>query len=343
MKTASNGRTIDASWRIKSLKPLLLMLVPIFFFFVFFVMAKKSKQDGYKKLGLFFGALSIVSFVLVLAGTWYQPLVYCVTLHLGAWALCLYRAIKVCKRYQQYLEWAQEDEEKERDARVQDSKWRFFSSLWLIWSCIPLLGGLGTYFVGHRIGNRALKIYSVCAIVFSLVLFVTASLLFATAMKIETFAMAIGAVLIYANICIPILLAGIYRQEYLDAFAKMQTQDCSQYPVMNSLVWRCKNSLWQLLTFVPYIGTMGLFIVGVHRSNLKVLLWACVLCLSELACVAGPSLLLSFQPLQGFALLQTVAGILSFLWFFVYIMVIYYGALIRYDMLWERAYDLENN
>ncbi len=343
MKIEKTERSVNTEWRVKSLKPLLLMLVPVFFFFVFFVMAKKSKQDAYKKLGYFFGALSIVSLVLVLLGTLYYPLFYCVTLHIGAWVLCLMRAIKLRKRYQQYLEWAQEDEDQERNALVFDEQWRRLNGLWRIWSCIPLLGGLGTYYAARKIGNRALKLFSVCWVIYGLAIFVAVNMLMIAQVDMTLFVMSAAIFLIYPCICVPPLVTGLFYEDYLNAAAQMNAADMAEYPVMQSVGWRIKNSLWQALTFVPYIGTMGLFFVGIHRNNGKVLLWASVLCLSEMACIAGPSFLLGLAPLQGLPMLSGIAGLLGMLWFFVYIMVIYYGTLIRYDMLWERAYDLENN
>lgn len=332
----------DLNWRMKSYRVLLLLLIPVFYFSALFYMGKKSKQDGYIKLGLFFGAVSVVTFIAVVMGLVFQPLFYALILHLGCWAMCVIQTLRLRQQYLQYLEWAIEDEEKKRDPLVFKKSWRRRNALWCLWDCVPFMGGLATYFMGRRLENRKLMWVGVGSFLLTVVAVVAAGVL--PQVDQTTGAILIAAVIIlaYSTVCVHPLLSGYYFEEYLDATAAMWNEDLADYPVMKQIGWRVKNSLWQIATFIPYLGTFGLLFVGLHRENGKVLLKASLLCVAELICLAGPSMLMgNAELLQAYPMLVHAASTVSVLWVFVYLLMVFFGAVIRWDMLRERAQMLE--
>lgn len=342
MEKYGKNRMYDTTWRMKSFKPFLLLFVPVFFFFVFFVMEKKTKTNAYRRLGLFYGVISIVTFIAGVMGIVYQPLLCVLLLHIGTWALCVLQIFRLRKKYQQLLEWAQEDDEERRNTLIYQKSWRVRNSLWCVWSCIPLLGGLGTYFLGRRIDSGKLRLFGIVAILFSLALYVCVNLLLISDQPITTLLVALAIIIAYPCLCIHPMLAVLFYEEYMDCTANMWEEDFSDYPVMSGMGWRIKNSLWQAVTFLPYVGTMGLFYVGLQRESGKVLLGASLLCIAEMACVAGPAVLIQNEAwVAAWPMLKGIAAIVSALWFFVYILVVFYAMTIRWDMLRLRAWASE--
>lgn len=335
-------RMDDLNWRMKSYRVLLLLLIPVFYFSVLFYMGKKSKQKGYIKLGLFFGAVSLLSFVIGAMGMVFSPLLYAFGLHLGCWVMCLIQTLRLRQQYLQHLEWELEETEQRRDPIVFRKNWRLRNALWCVWDCIPLLGGLATYFMGRRLENRKLQWLGVGSFLLVLVMVVVGGLLSEADRTAGAVLLVLAVILGYSTICIHPLLAGFYFEDYLDATAAMWNEDMNDYPVMEKTGWRVKNSLWQIATCIPYAGTFGLLFVGLHRENGKVLLGASVLCIAELICLTGPSFLLgNAELLKAYPILENMASVIGILWFFVYALMIFYGAVIRWDMLRERAWMLE--
>lgn len=327
-------RMDDLNWRLKSYRCMLLLLIPVFYFSGLLYMGKKAKQESYTKLGLFFGAISMVTFIVGAMGLVFRPLFYALILNLGGWAMCTMQMLRLRQQYQQYLEWAQEDAAETRDPMVFQKKWRLRNTLWCFWDCIPLLGGLATYFMGRRMENKLLKWAGVGSIAVVLALFVYVSV----SAEISNLMIAVIIIVAYASICIHPLLAGFYFEEYLDATAEIWKTDFAEYPLMDKTAWRVKNSLWQIITCIPYVSSLGLFFVGIHRESGKVLLGASLLCVAEMVCVAGPPALLENQALlQAWPMLERLAATVGILWIFVYALIIFYGAAIRWDMLRARA------
>ena len=332
----------DLKWRMKEYRVMLLLLIPVFYFTALFFMAKKTKQRAYMKLGLFFGAVSVLSFVIGLMGLVFRPLFYALILQLGCWAMCAMQTLYIRQRYLQLREWELEDADEQKDPLLCQKGWRLSNALWCIWDCIPLLGGLATYFMGRRMDSKKLQWIGIGSTVLMAVLFVAISfvpIMDSTAAKVLIVA---AIVLGYSCICIHPLLAGYYFQEYLNATAEMWHEDLSDYPLMEKTGWRIKNSLWQIITCIPYLGTFGLFFVGIHRQNGKVLLGASLLCVAEMACLSVPSFLVADEAqLKAWPMLEGVAATIGMLWILVYALIVFYGAVIRWDMLRERAWMLE--
>lgn len=334
-------RMDDLNWRLKGYRCMLLSLIPVFYFSGLLFMGKKAKQESYTKLGLFFGALSLITFIIGAMGLVFRPLFYALVLNLGGWAMCIMQMLRLRQQYQQYLEWAQEDAEKERDPMVFQKSWRWRNALWCFWDCIPLLGGLATYFMGRRMENKPLKWFAVLSTLSILALFVYFSMMLVAGQALSNFVAALAIIVVFSCVCVHPLLAGFFFEDYLDATAAMWKEDGSDYPQMMTTSWRVKNSLWQMLTCIPYVGSLGLFFVGIGRESGKVLLGASVLCVAEMACVAGPSILLETEALQAWPMLEGLADTIGILWFLAYILIVFYGTVIHWDMLRAKAAALE--
>lgn len=323
-------------------RALLLLLIPVFYFFTLLFMGKRTKRDGYLKLALIFGVMSLLSAIACIMGIVYRPLFYSVVLHLGCWALCAMYTLGLRKQYLQHLQWEQEDAPKERSRLVFQKSWRRRNALWCLWGCIPLLGGLATYFVGRRIGNKKLKWFGIGSNVVVFTVFVALGMLPQLGKTATAILMALIILLVYSCICVHLLLAGCYFEDYLDATAKMWEEDLGDYPIMADSRWRIKNSLWQLVTCIPYFGTMGLFYVGTNRQNGKVQLGALLLLAADVFCVAMPSVLMGNEALvKAWPNVEVLAGTIGMLWLFVYALIIFFGAVIRWDMLWLKARMLD--
>lgn len=326
----------------KEHRVLFLLLIPVFYFFSLLFMGRRTKRDGYKILGLFFGVMSLLSAILSIMGLVYRPLYYLLVLHLGCWALCAMYTLRLKRKYLQVMQWQREDDPKERNPLVFQKSWRRRNALWRIWACIPLLGGLSTYFVGRRIGNEKLKWVGIGSNVVVFAVFVGLGIMPELGKTATNVLMALLIALVYSCICVHLLLSSCYFEDYLDATAKMWEEDFRDYPVMGDTRWRIKNSLWQLITCIPYFGTMGLFYVGAHRQNGKVQMGALLLFVADMFCVVAPTVLMENEALvKAWPKVEVLAGTIGMLWIFVYALIIFFGAVIRWDMLWIRARMLD--
>ncbi len=315
-------------------KCLLLLLVPVFFFSADLFMGKRARNESYTKLGIFYGASSLITFILSVLGLVWPVLLYALITHVIVWMLCVIHTLNNRQQYQQQVEWMLEDE-KERSELVFQQTFRLNNRMWCFWNWIPLLGGLSTFYLGTRINNRKLQWFGALstALVAGLYFYLTMQA------QITSGLLAVVALIIaYCSICIHPLIAGFYYEEYLDAAADQWTEDIQEYHQMEKTSWRIKNSMWQVLTLIPAFGSLGLFWAGITRENGKVLFGASVLCISEVACLAVPSMIMANEALlQAQPIMEGVAAAINGLWIFVYALIIFTGAMIRQEMLRIRA------
>ncbi len=312
---------------------MLLLLIPVFFFSAYLYMGKRSKQSNYTKLGLFYGISSLVTFIISALGLVWPVLLYGLISHFIVWVLCTYHTLNCRHQYPQYVQWFQEDEK--RSELVKQDTFRRQNKYWCFWDCIPLLGGLSTYFMGVRMKKPILKWAGILSTL------LVAGLLFYVTMQEQVtsgvFAV-ICLIIAYSSICIHPLLAYYYFEDYLDVAAAQWEEDISEYPQIASRSWRIRNSVWQVLTCVPFFGSLGLFWAGITRESGKVLFNASILFVLEAACLAVPSMIMgNVELLQNYPILEGVAAGINALWVFVYALIIFMGAFIRQEMLRIRA------
>lgn len=311
-----------------------LLFLPVFFFCAYLMMWKRSQNDGYKKMGIFYGVSSLATFVAIALGLiWVQIFVYALITHVIVWMLCTIHTLNCRQQYQQLAQWEAED--KKREALAEDTSFRLRNSAWTIWNYIPLMGGFSTMLLGRMLDNKkliwagALSTLAVAAFAFYLVMIggVTGPVLF-----------AISAVLVYCSLCAHPLLAYFFYEDYMDAAARGFNELIADFPQLEDKKWRFTNSLWQVLTLIPSFGSMGLFWVGITRED-KATIWkACGTLLLEMACLAIPTILLGNAALlEAMPIMKGIADGISALGIFVYALVVFTGATIRTEMLCIRA------
>lgn len=312
---------------------MLLLLVPVFFFSAYLYMGKHGKNDGYTKLGIFYGISSFVTFAVSAMGLVWPVLLYGLISHAIVWVLCTIHTLNCRQQYRQYARWVEED--KVRSELVKQESFRRQNKYWCFWDCIPLMGGLSTCFMGARMKKPVLKWIGALSTV------LVAAMVFCLTMQEQVTSgvlTVVCLVIAYTSICMHPLIAYYYFEDYLDAAAAQWEEDIQEYPQIANRSWRVRNSLWQVLTCVPYFGSLGLFWAGITRESGKVLLNASLLFILEAACLAVPGMLMGNEALlQSYPALEGVAAGINTLWFFVYALIVFTGAFIRQEMLRIRA------
>ncbi len=311
-----------------------LLLIPVFFFSTYLYMGKRSKQSGYTKMGVFYGISSLVTFIISMLGLVWPILLYGFISHLIVWVLCTFHALNARHQYQQFAQWEFEDE-KGRSQLVYQESFRRQCKYWCFWDCIPLLGGLATYILGKKMKKPAIKWIGILSTLLVVGLYFYLTMF----EQVTSGVLAVMALVIaYCSICVHPLLFGYYFEEYMDASAAQWEEDIREYPQIEDRSWRIRNSIWQVLTCVPFFGTLGLYWAGITRENGKVLLKATILLFLEVVCLAGPSAIAgNAQLIQAYPFMEGVAVGLSSLWIFAYALIVFTGACIRQEMLRIRA------
>lgn len=312
---------------------MLLLLVPVFFFSAYLYMGKRAKNDGYTKLGIFYGLSSFLTFVVSALGLVWPVLLYGLISHAVVWVLCTIHTLNCRQQFRQYVQWAEEDQN--RHALVYQESFRRHNRYWCFWDCIPLMGGFATYFMGARMNKPVLKwVGALSTLLVAGLVFYLTMLAQVTSGVLTVLCLVIA----YSGVCIHPLLAYYFFEDYLDVAAARWEEDIAEYPQMESRSWRIRNSLWQVLTCVPYFGSLGLFWAGITRENGKVLLKASILFILEIACLAVPGVIMGNESLlQTMPAMEGVAAAVNTLWIFVYALIIFTGACIRQQMLRIRA------
>lgn len=326
-------KPMDKKSKKKHTKCMFLLLIPVFFFSADLVMGKRGKNSGYTKLGIFYGISSLITFIISALGLVWPVLFNALISHFIVWALCTIHTLNCREQYQQYAQWAEEDQN--RSELTQQPSFRLHNAYWTFWDYIPLMGGFATCFMGAKMGNKKLQWFGALS-----TLVVAGLFFYLTMLEQVTSALliAICVVVAYCSICIHPLIAVYYFEDYLDAAAAQWEADVREYPQLENRSWRMSNSFWQLFTLIPSFGSIGLFWAGITRENGKVLLRACILCILEVGFLAVPSVIMGNEALlQAMPVMEGVAAGINALGIFIYALVVFTGALIRQDMLCIRA------
>lgn len=310
-----------------------LLLIPVFFFSACLYMGKRSKHSGYTKLGIFYGVASFATFVVSALGLVWPILLYGLISHAIVWVLCAFHTLNCRQQYPQLVQWAEEDIK--RSQLVTQDAFRMRNKYWTFWNYIPLWGGFSTCFMGVKMKNPILKWAGILSTL------LVAGLLFYVTMQEQVTSgvlTVICLIVAYSSICIHPILAFFYFEDYLDAVAEQWEEDVAEYPQLESRVWRTNNSLWQIITFMPIFGSLGLFWAGITRESGKVLLRASILCVLEAACLMAPAAIIGNEALlQAMPYMAGVAAGINAMRLFVYALIVFTGACIHQEMLRIRA------
>lgn len=274
----------DPKWKSANRKCCFLSLIPVLGFFGLIFMGKKSGRKQYRNLGVTYGILSGACFLACLTAIFINRIHWGVgydflyrledNLQLyGAlglfllWPVCLIHTFVRSGEYLKYLALHSLSAPR-RSPLTAISDWRMQNSSWMIWAYLPSLSGLSLIFAGRQLRKQGLTAFGILSMViswgFTLAETITDRL---CSFAISTALGAIGTwltIILWIGITIYVFLI---REDYLDARASVWTAETSRYNVLLDDKWRRANSRWQIWTFFPYLGGIGVFIAGVKSRT----------------------------------------------------------------------------
>lgn len=273
---------------------------------------------------------------------------------------CIVHTLSARKNYLKYMEQVVQPYRVD-PAIVSDCGWRRRNQLWLAMSFIPSFNGLAVHFAGRRMKKKRLEWLGLLLLLLSFLLFAAMQLLYG---DIFTFSYAIscslsdpsiffeelswisgGSVTAWMFLFIVyvagILLAFMYRRDYLLSVADQWAEDIQVSPNYADRKWRKANSGWQIWSCLPFVGGVGLIRGGVAAGKKKVTCYGVLLLVLNLV-VFLLTLLGAFR----FSEVNSYEfGVLSF--FFLggqfrfyrvfWLLTIYIGCLYRREILLSRA------
>lgn len=330
-----NERQRDRSWRLGNSACVLLSLLPVFGYAAFLFMGKRSGNKKYTKVGIVYGVLNVTAFTIGVFGIVYESLFYFLMVNVLLWPICFVHTLLFRGEYLQCLAFTQ-DHALPRIPLVYDRDWRRRNSLWRIWVYIPFLNALATYFMGRRLKKQNIKRFAVISAAIFLLLFFCVSA-DADVAVVKNLFTAMFFYMFYTYFMIHNLLSNYYLEDYLDATAELWLADTARYLCLADAAWRRRNSAWQILTWFPYVGVLGLWIVGIQQKNKRVIRAAgiftlCYIISTLVSVIADRSqnaLFVGMVKPVAFACIL-LSGVLVF----------FYGTLIYWDTLKVRADSL---
>ncbi len=229
------------------------------------------KRSGYTSVGVMarLGALPLVLFI---------------------YLACIVHTMLAREDYLKYMEQAVCPYRSD-PALFSDRTWKRDNQLWLVMCFIPLFNGIALHFVGWRVKKKRIAWVGIILILVSLLLFITMQCFYSYG---NSFSYAIGSIirdssnfpvalwLIEGNSVTTgmfllivhftgILLAFMFRQDYLHSVAQQWLEDTQASPNYANREWRRANSGWQIWTFLPLIGGIGTFRGGMLSKNKRLI------------------------------------------------------------------------
>lgn len=342
----------DPVWRKKNRLCTFLSLLPLFGWMGFVFMGKRSGRKQFTVAGTIYGVLSGAAYLLLsfsplgrFRSFLYQAGEVCPYLLIGLWLVCMVHTLLLGTQYLQFLALKQ-SASPARDPLTADKKWRRENLGWMIWSYFPVTGWFSVWTVGRRLKSRGLTMLGLlCGSATAAVLMITPvyELVIGNYSPFR-YEFCLDYVFIYLCI-IPLLVSFLFREDYLDQRASTWSKDTRVFPNLKNRKWRLRNSLWQIWTLFPIVGGIGISIAGVRSGNRKCTVKGAVLSLIAAAIfgitvtrdsiVAMLGMELNFR--QEYAFLDFFQLLLIFL----YLIILFYGTFIRWDVLRGRASALQ--
>ena len=351
----------NTRWLLKNSLCMLWALVPCFGWFGLMLMGKKSRRKQLTRTGAVYGVFSLAGLVLAslsptlqylawsanrtvtalstLAGDLEQIGIYLFVL---TWAACLIHTAICSRQYYRYL--ALNRGEEQPHPLMTSLSWRLGRQLWLIWCFFPWTGGLSLCYTGSRMNDPKLRRWGRISIGVSLgfYLLTTAASLYSYTWNRYLTEVALVVSLIIAMLTL--LGALLIREDYLRFRAEQWQRDLEKYPQLGKAAWRRSNSAWQLWTFLPYLGGIGVILAGrkcrdrkLSRTGLGFMILSVLAMLFPTVMdirFGGVAYAFSYEVRQLITL--TTDWLLPLLW----ICIFYYGTRIRWDVLRGRAKSL---
>lgn len=355
-------RLNDRRWRSASRACCFYALIPVFGFFGFLFMGRRSGRKQFTALGAVYGLISLLAMTAFALAEFIDRLSSRMTIiyqiedymsmygTLGMvliWPVCLIHTLALSNQYLQYLALNQVRSPR-RSPLTAQREWRSRNLLWRNWAWFPYIGGFALIFAGSRMKKPAYTAFGVL----SLVLVWGTSVAEAVVYQVGSFSTsnALGTLSAWFMLVFWLavgLTVALIREEYLDVRASQWTADTSRYNVLLDAKWRSSNSRWQIWTFLPWLGGIGVLVAGIRNRKGRTVALGLLLCLLIFG-IALTNIIANnryysseiiFTPAADpYRAVQDAMWVLQFL---AYGLAIYCGCHIRWEMLVARAASLQ--
>lgn len=352
-------RTLDRGWAAKHRLCVFLSVIPTFGWFGFLFMGRKSGRKQYTSLGVVYGVLSMLALSAVALSEFFGRLSwdYSIThilywlednLYLYGmlalfllWPACFAHTLLKSGEYLQYLSLRQAGTTM-RSPLTGQSDWRTKNLCWMIWSYFPYLGGFSLIFAGRRLKSGKLMGLGILSLgsIWGLEMASAATYRLTTGgLSNALSTLSFSCVLIFW--IVQILVAFLVREDYLDARAADWTRETTRQNVLVNPKWRASNSRWQIWTYFPYVGGVGIFLAGVRGRKTKYMVLGAVLS----ALVFGGMIAVLWLQNRYYDFVFTDASypyraaidVLDRAGWLCYFVIIFCGCCVRWDTLVARA------
>ncbi len=215
-------------------------------------------------------------------------------LYLLVYVACICHTMALRKGYLRYMREVVSLDSQKTEC-LADRGWRRRNQGWMVFGFAPLFGGLALCFAGRKMGRKLISHLGKLHIALSVFLFLLMQwfyslgntfseafrYLFDTLLysgdkklafdgftRIDRTSAACGIILVFLFIAC-ILLTFLYRRDYFVGAARQWETDIAKYPSYGDIKWRRKQSGWQVWTFIPVVGGVGLIQGGRLSRNKK--------------------------------------------------------------------------
>ena len=353
----------DRKWVVKNGRCLLWTLAPAFGWLAMVFMGKKSGRQQMTNLGRIYGLVSLLGVFLTSVSSLLFQLAYNmynatsawsrmamnvqeigVYILVGMWFVCLIHTLICVKQYYQYLALKTMSAPASHEL-VQERKWCQEQLRWMNWCFFPVFGSLGLYLAGRKTNDRKLKrsgwmtttILSLCYVI-SKIMGSDSYIWRHCVMDVVRATILVAAVL-------TVVAAFLVRDAYLEKWAQIWSRDTRQQPVLKDKGWCRRNCRWRLWTILPGLGGIGIMLAGnaarnrkITRKGLGMMVISIVLMLANAVLDARLGGL--FYGV-GYDLRVLLEQMLNTLHLVLWLAGLYYGTLIRWDVLKGRSKRLQ--
>ena len=350
--------------RLKDTACVLLCLLPYFGFFALLLMGKKAKHPQFTRWGRLYGAAGVLLYIAMVFADCISQLRYMfpaaqtvlvsIRGNIQAYhpllitVLWLAVMIHTFTSLRSYLLYMQVEAESGAPDPVSGRSmvWKLRNSIWMLWSFVPLWGGFSVWYAGSKLKKKGLARFGIGSVLATALLgaFCNFSTRYSAGSFLSSLMNNVQAYALIFLFIVHLILTVSSRHDYLVFRAKEMEADIRTCPRMGEGAWQRLNGRWQVWTFFPLLGGIGISVAG-RRTGFRKLLWT------------------GIAATVGFVLLLLVYSHLSEVWFdlvypqrnlcsgmldacdtlirWLYLTLMFYGTLIRWDVLRARAKQLQ--
>lgn len=367
------ARLQDKAWRWRSSLCAWLSLIPVFGFFGFLFMGKRAKRRSFRTAGWVYGALSVFACAAIACGEimydldvltgavmprlvytlFYQdlPTVSYVLLFI-LWPVVAVHTFVSLGKYLRFLA-LEQSLSPAPHALTRIRKWRLRNLWWTVWSYLPVIGMLSTWFCAVKTGNRKLKNYALLSGLAVVAVYaaniglryMNYSGIFSNGLR-HDICETLLAFLNLMHYFFHLLLTAMLREDYLEVMARRWEGDTHNCLQLSNVKWQRRNCGWQIWTLFPMVNGVGI-LLGARKGKLrKAAVTGAVICLANIVLFVVPPILEVLwdvaisEPSYSFRM-YLYEPLLSLARWILYLLVIWYGCLIRWDVLKGHAGALQ--